>query len=397
MLLDTALRWGNDDADRKAVRIELLQDGLAEATEAFRITLSNPQGGVTLGEVSTTRVTIAESRVGAPDDEGPVSSDGNVIATATDSSGVRLVAWITEQDSVRRVFCQAFDAAGEGINTKKLVSSALSKLDAEGLLVESPRQGFFVIGWSEGGTVIRQPVEVKSTGVKLPQLPAPAVGRGVVGASDSAAVNPITGEVFLAWEFGSQVRGRRLTRSGRPIGPVLRIDGPEPGVITDPAVAFDSASNRFVVAWTQHRATGDTEIIARFVSPSGTPVGEELNVSTNPLGHDTAATVASNPEGVLVVWRRDIVEPQSTRPALAAANLSASGVRPATELPLPGGVVPGPAALAALTPGHCLAVWAGESATGTVAVYATSLLGCDGRAPRRRRSWRLPGLDHCVA
>jgi uncharacterized delta-60 repeat protein len=59
--LEGTLRWGHGDTSPRNIRVGIYIDGQAEADERFRVVLSRPTGGATLGALSVAEVTIDES------------------------------------------------------------------------------------------------------------------------------------------------------------------------------------------------------------------------------------------------------------------------------------------------------------------------------------------------
>ncbi|MGH9443344.1 MAG: BACON domain-containing protein [Thermoanaerobaculia bacterium] len=96
-----------------------------------------------------------------------------------------------------------------------------------------------------------------------------------------------------AWE----VRGRVVTGLGAVDAPVFTIaGGPGPRF---PTIAFDGS--RCLVAWTEVSDPANWDVVGRFLSATGTPLGESFNITPCP-GNQGLSPVAFGGGKFLVMW-----------------------------------------------------------------------------------------------
>lgn len=98
----------------------------------------------------------------------------------------------------------------------------------------------------------------------------------------------------------SQILGRRFSAEGVPQGDFFEVV-PEDVAAPSPTDVTAVGSDRFLVVWT------DPEVEGRFVSTDGTPLGEEFRINSRTAGNDFGPVVASNDDGPLVVWSKDVM------------------------------------------------------------------------------------------
>ncbi len=100
----------------------------------------------------------------------------------------------------------------------------------------------------------------------------------------------------------SQIVGQRVTSAGAATGNNFGICGDAEDQ-TDPALAYDTHSNQFLVAWRDYRNGATTDIYGRRVDASGSTVGSTFAVSAAP-GTQVDPAVAASPAspGYLVAF-----------------------------------------------------------------------------------------------
>ncbi len=138
--------------------------------------------------------------------------------------------------------------------------------------------------------------------------------------------NPKTGEYLVAWEGDglatnneSEVFGQRLSAAGGDLGGDFRIsttgsDGDANRDAINPAVAYNSQANEYLVAW---RADGlatddESEVFGQRLSGAGGDLGGDFRISTTGSDGDTNRlagdpSLAYNPQAseYLAVWEAD--------------------------------------------------------------------------------------------
>jgi hypothetical protein len=107
---------------------------------------------------------------------------------------------------------------------------------------------------------------------------------------------------------GDDIYGRRVSAAGAPVGANFRISGPNAiSYEANPAVAYNSTSNQFLVVWQDYRNSSSIDdIYGRRVSAAGTPVGADFRISGSyPTSEDEWPAVAydSASNQFLVVWQ----------------------------------------------------------------------------------------------
>ncbi|MCP4566018.1 MAG: hypothetical protein GY841_00400, partial [FCB group bacterium] len=96
-----------------------------------------------------------------------------------------------------------------------------------------------------------------------------------------------------------RIAGQRLTPAGGLAGPALELsDGA--GSQTDPAVAFDDSSGRYLVVWRQQEGAGGG-IAGRVFDPAARPQGEPFLIGTAGAGNSAVSREEGNST---VVWER---------------------------------------------------------------------------------------------
>ncbi|HKH47222.1 MAG TPA: hypothetical protein VKM72_21410 [Thermoanaerobaculia bacterium] len=149
----------------------------------------------------------------------------------------------------------------------------------------------------------------------------PVVGRNSFQALPAVAANA-EGRFVVAWVGNHRgIDARVFDRSGRKIGPVLRVSRATVYGDNSPHVALDARGN-FVVVWQKATSLdGPREIRARLYNRDGVPQGGELVVDPEFVSQfltDFPPGVAMTPGGnFLVTWPEDF-NPDSGLPVVQA-------------------------------------------------------------------------------
>jgi hypothetical protein len=146
----------------------------------------------------------------------------------------------------------------------------------------------------------------------LPQLTVTADGRALVvwtysvpGASDDEL---------------DRVQGRWLSKTGRPIGPIIDISTRAPN--PDPRAADDHRVGA-VITWTQTRVSGDQHVVARSLSRSGR-LGRAVTIAPGPRARNAKVATAADGTQTFVWLASDAAYSHSqlrTRSRSATAGL----------------------------------------------------------------------------
>ena len=173
-------------------------------------------------------------------------------------------------------------------------------------------------------------------------------GDGTTNAGSAAiARNTTDGGAFVVWVAGTvladnaEVYGQRLTDTGAPVGQAVRLSsmGPEGSTqygAESPDVAYDPASNEYLVIWvgdddTPPLVNDEDEVFGQRVSAAGAEVGaDDFRISEQGAdgevnSHVSAPSVAADPTSgeYLVAWSGDIGT--TTDQEIWAQRLSATG------------------------------------------------------------------------
>jgi hypothetical protein len=157
------------------------------------------------------------------------------------------------------------------------------------------------------------------------------IGDGTVDARDPAvAWNSTEGEFLVVWngeqeqnddgEYDTEIFGQSLNdETGDPKGSFFRISnvGPEGAIdekntAEDPAVAYNSVSNEYLVIWTGDHVDKDNEIWGQRISASGDEVGQDFQISDTGNGSSkydaSKPALTYNPDlnEYLVVWEGQV-------------------------------------------------------------------------------------------
>lgn len=109
------------------------------------------------------------------------------------------------------------------------------------------------------------------------------------------------GDYLALWSRGQSIRGRRVSSSGRPVGPSFVVQSCPLERCPDFEAAARDSSGSFVVIVRD----GERNLLGRLFQPMGAPAGPTFPVTSLPETSPQGAAVALSDDGVLeVVWRR---------------------------------------------------------------------------------------------
>jgi hypothetical protein len=126
----------------------------------------------------------------------------------------------------------------------------------------------------------------------------------------AVAANTTNGGYLVAWsqhigtdDFGwSQIRGQRLDAAATPAGDPIKI-GLGVNDQRDPALAFDSQQNRYLVVWQEQNSQGDFDIMGQLIAGNGNLIGSAIEIAGD-TADQIVPRVAYNKDAkqYLVVW-----------------------------------------------------------------------------------------------
>jgi len=146
-----------------------------------------------------------------------------------------------------------------------------------------------------------------------------APGGGPIGItfriSDSSALevqpavayNPDRQEYLVVWYTESgypEIRGRRISKSGTPLGAWFTIDGAEFRELRFPDVAYSPHHKEYLVVWEEftYGPPPGTIIRGRRLGGTGGPVTQSFNIYQFDPSHAPAVAYASTSHKFLIVW-----------------------------------------------------------------------------------------------
>ena len=235
------------------------------------------------------------------------------VAKADDGSFV--VVW--ERGYVLKA--QRFATDGTPLNTVVDVAGSIPDSVPEPQVgipaVASRNDGTFVVAWTLGfgGYWVTNGIELHGQ-----RLAADGSLLGDVFPLSSAVggqrIHPdiatsSDGSFLVVWQATEQegdglgVFARKFLEDGNPVAPEIRVNQFATGDQVRPQVAVDD-NGGFVVSWASDGQDGDGKaIVARNLSPSGVPVGDEFLINAVTAGSQFEPAIAHNQDGdLLVAW-----------------------------------------------------------------------------------------------
>jgi hypothetical protein len=153
---------------------------------------------------------------------------------------------------------------------------------------------------------------VNSYTPEIPRLVSPAVASDPAG--NFLVVWESNGSTGTD-SFGLSIQGRRYDSSGAPQGDQFQVNTFTTRGEQHPSVAVDGTGN-FVVVWQSAWGTEyvtDLSIRGRRYDSNGTPQGDEFEVNTYTMEWPSSPVVASDPAGnFIVVWRSSAIPAADT-------------------------------------------------------------------------------------
>jgi len=178
------------------------------------------------------------------------------------------------------------------------------------------------------------------------------------------AYNSIQNEYLLVWQdFRHQdtkpdILGHRLSSSGNLVGGLIEICR-EPGTQSQPAVAYDSTNNRYLVVWQDGRDYDETDydIYGARLSHSGNVTNAAIYIAVKERAQESPdVAYCQDSDRYLVAWH-DRDAPSYTD--IYGRQIEAAGPYPLPEFPIctAGNYQRNPSVACNSQAGNCLAVW----------------------------------------
>ncbi|MEM6697702.1 MAG: T9SS type A sorting domain-containing protein [Bacteroidota bacterium] len=242
------------------------------------------------------------------------SSAQSSASVAMDANGNFVVVWESfDQDGDQDgIYGQLYQSDGTSVGSEFLVNSETENgqerpsvaMDTDGDFVvvwESSRQDGFNDGvygqrYNSDGTVNGGEFQVNTY---------------TTGSQEDASVAmDADGNFVVVWESYQQdgssrgIYGQRYNSDGTENGGEFRVNTFTFSVQDNPSVAMD-ADGDFVVVWESFRYGYTDDVYAQRYQKTGTPVGVEFRVNTEPMGFKGSADVKMDADGdFVVVWQR---------------------------------------------------------------------------------------------
>lgn len=171
-------------------------------------------------------------------------------------------------------------------------------------IARNPSANNHLVAWLEGQAVKAMPVDHAGQPLGAAQTVASTAGAK---AALAMAFNATAGEFFLVWQ---EYRGNKAWDVvGRRVGPTGVVAGGEIVVSESgqpqelPAVAYDQASNAYLVVWQEQQANAGCDIKGRRVAATGAGIGADFVVSATANQQEQPALAFSAATAdYLVVW-----------------------------------------------------------------------------------------------
>jgi hypothetical protein len=232
-------------------------------------------------------------------------------AVAMDAPGNFVVAWesVGQDGSGEGIYAQRYDATGAAQGGEFRIN-VVTALNQSAPTVAMDALGEFVVAWEDstdgGGTGV---YARRYDALGVAQDTAFRVNTITTGNQQGAsAAMDADGDFVIAWQSYGQdgahfgIYARRYSQAGAAQADEFLVNTTTTGAQQSPHVSSDDAGN-FVVAWQSADANGNGIFLQGYFA-SGEPNDIELPANTETGSVQSAATVATNADGDLVVaWQ----------------------------------------------------------------------------------------------
>ena len=230
----------------------------------------------------------------------------------SDAAGNVVVVWSSDGNdgSGSGIFAKAYDAGGNP-RSGEFQINVFTPDNQDQPSVASDTAGNIVVAWSSAGQ------DGSGSGVfgrRFDPSGAP-IGdefQANVTTADAqlapAIASDAAGNFFVVWKSVGQdgseggIYGRRFDASGTPLGEELQVSSTATGNQDRPAAAVDASGNLIVVWDSADQDGGGIGVFGRTLDPAGAPTGDEFPVNVTTAGDQSAPAVAAG-SGFAVVWQ----------------------------------------------------------------------------------------------
>jgi len=310
-------------------------------TGEYLVVWQDARRGVTNYDIYAQRISSDGALLGG--NFAVAASDGNQlwpVVSWNPDNGEYMVLW-TETTSNNDLYGQRIAATGELLGARVAVAVAPNHQSNPSIAWNTTQHEYLVV-WADsrnGETADLYGKRLKADGSLLgadfPVSQAP-YGQG----SPDLVWNATLNEYLVVWQDlrrnpvagVPQLIGIRLTQAGVPIGEEIIVDAHSSGQY-DPAIAWNSSANEYLVTWTSDRyGLGPDNIYARGIDSQGKVIGNTFAVTSNSYEH-SAANVAYNSlsDEYLITWSGGAESPCRD---VYAQRVSADGLLIAAEIPI---------------------------------------------------------------
>ena len=268
--------------------------------------------------------------------------ESNPAVAFNSTSNEYLVVWTDQRDAGQDIYGRRVSGSGALLDGEVPIAIADGNKYNADLAYNSTANEYLVVWtYSHAG-----PTESDIYGRRVSGGGAVVGGEVPIGAADDyqnrpdVAYNSTANEYLVVWEdsrpdSGSDTYGQRVSSSGALLSGEIPISTAEPDQFqSDPAVAYNSTANEYLVVWDDDRSgTHDTN--GQRVSTGGALLGGEISISTAD-GFQSRAQVAFNSVGneYLVVWGDDRNRTETEFGDIYGQRVSGSGTLVGGDIPI---------------------------------------------------------------
>lgn len=237
------------------------------------------------------------------DDVGIRSTGAQVVGTPF---GGFMVTWIVIEvpsfPFISSIYSRLFDANGQP-GPQFRVSEDLSYTQGYNS-VQRAADGGYIVAWSgedeDFSGILWRHLDASGAPVgTIRQLNTETTGPQ---NTPSGIYNPRTGETLFAWNSGfifqppvpgsSNIRARRIGSNGEPIGDDFQVSQSTTTLTLFSDVTVDFFGNYFLVYQREDQPIPEAWVGAQWLSPTGQPLGEDLQLNSFTDGLQSAPTIA---------------------------------------------------------------------------------------------------------
>lgn len=296
-----------------------------ENSSSETLTLSNPVGGLTLGDTVNAMTIVDNDNNNLPvipaikvGPEFQVSNTGGAPSVASLTNGGFIATWADRG----QIFGQQYDANGSPVGTELVI-------DQRGVpSVTYLTDGGFVITWStvSSGIILFYTISAQRYDASSNPVGATFVVDSNGYAPSVATLND--GGFVVIWnhEKSNTTYGQRYDASSNPVGSEFGVNGGSSSV-----ASFNNGG--FIVTFTAYEAYSfDLNIYGQRYDANGNAIGNKFIVNTSTDGTQSNSSVASLTDGgYVVVWTSEVTLSNQTSSNIYGQRYDLNGNRVGTE------------------------------------------------------------------